>query len=213
MAEWLMLQLHWAAIGLLTPAVPVLHNVTVYKTVVKTTNVLRDSGPNWAEIATAVATCVLAFGAFAALRQIGEAKRSRHTEAAARMSSRWEADEYVDARDKIESYADDQDLRDAFLQSMSSRSVDRHLFLRELSFLEELGAMEKLGAISLRWVEETMGDLVLDRWDLWWPSIDALRAQQEDVYGNFQLLTEKLRGQSLTRRQRASRWLVKQLTY
>ena len=74
--------------------------------------------------------------------------------------------------------------------------------------------MEKMGAISLRWIDETMRDQVLDRWNLWKASIDALQERQNsNIYKNFKLLTEKLNGEALTRRQRLSRWIVKRLSY
>ncbi len=173
-------------------------------------------GPNWAEIVTAVATGVIALGLFVGLFQLREARRTRHTEAAARMSSRWESRELVEARNKIDKYESDVALRDGLLSAMRSRSEERELLLRELSFFEELGAMEKLGAISLRWVDETMRDLVVARWSLWERTIDALRGenpQEKGVYANFETLVAHLRGQHLTLRQRASRWLAAQLSY
>jgi len=122
---------------------------------------------NWAGGVTAWATVAIALGAIVALFQLREAKKTRHTEAAAGMSSRWETDEYVDARKEIDKYEDSMAIRDALIFYMKERSPERHLLLRELSFFEELGAMEKMGATSLRWINETMRDLVLARWTFW----------------------------------------------
>jgi hypothetical protein len=173
-------------------------------------------GPNWAEIVTAIATAILAVGAAAALFQLREAKRTRHTEAAARMSSRWEAEPYVEARTIIDGFVDDKALRDFLLGAMATRSPARHPLLRELSFLEELGAMEKLGAISLRWVDETMRSLVVARWKLWEATVLELRRDipaEQWPYKSFELLAKQLQGEALNRRQRLSRWLCRQLTY
>jgi hypothetical protein len=173
------------------------------------------SGPVWPGIVTAVATGVIAIGVGLALFQLMEVKRSRRTETAARMSSRWEMPDYVEARIQIDSYADNLALREALLESIKNRTRDRHLLLRELSFFEELGAMEKMGAINLQWIEETMKDLVLARWDLWEATVVALRAdspKDQSIYGNFQLLVDKLQGKRLTRRQRLRRWLTGRLT-
>jgi hypothetical protein len=172
---------------------------------------------DWPAWITAVATGLLALGASIALFQLREARRTRHTGAAARMSSRWDSQEYIEARKHIDAYEDTMALRDAFALAMTDRTSDeRYVFLRELGFFEELGAMEKLGAISLRWIDETMHDLVLDRWELWHPSIEELRKdlpQEEGVYKNFELLIGKLGGNNLPRRKRLARWLIKQLDY
>jgi hypothetical protein len=165
---------------------------------------------------TAIATGLLVIGALIALFQLREARRTRHTEAAARMSSRWESSEYVEARVRIDQFLDDKQLRDALLIAMKNRSPDRHLLLRELSFFEELGAMEKLGAISLRWIDETMKDLVVARWALWESTITELRvgkAPEHWPYKNFELLKRQLSGEGLTARQRLARRLCQQLSY
>jgi hypothetical protein len=174
-------------------------------------------GPDWAEIVTAVATALLSAAGLVALFQLRESRLTRHTEAAARASSRWEDQAYVEAREQIDTYTDNQALRDALVLSMTNRTPDRHPLLRELSFFEELGAMEKLGAISLHWLDETMRDLVIERWKLWEPSIQELRKDLDPKdwpYKNFEFLKRQLTEEvRLSTRRRFSRWAIKRLDY
>jgi len=177
---------------------------------------ILDSGGGWAIELTAVSTAVLAVGALFALFQIREAKRTRHTEAAARMLSRWDTTEYVATRIEIDKFESDMDLRDAVILGMRNRTPERYILLRELGFLEELGAMEKLGATSLRWIEETMKDLVLVRWKLWEPTINGLAEEfpdEPDIYQNFRSLADRLNGKNLKWTKRLARWMSKQISY
>jgi hypothetical protein len=160
--------------------------------------VSASGGTHWAAGITALATAALAVGAIFAYGQFRETKSARHAEAASRMTSRWEAQEYVDARIAIGKFMDNQELRDAFIQFKKDSDDRLYPLLRELNFLEELGALEKMGATSLQWIEETMKDQVLDRWQLWRPTIEALNEGKKGnnrVYKNFELLQKKLREQ------------------
>ena len=59
-------------------------------------------------------------------------RRTRHTEAAARMSSRWDSQEYIEARKHIDAYEDTMALRDTFALAMTDRTSDeRYVFLRD----------------------------------------------------------------------------------
>jgi hypothetical protein len=68
------------------------------------------------------------------------------------------------------------------------------------------------------WINETLGAQVLDRWELWRPTIEALNRgktpdAQDRVYRNFELLNKRLRGEKLRFRQKLSRWIIRQLPY
>lgn len=161
---------------------------------------------------TAGATVVLAFGVFLAGLQLREARMARITEAAADVSRRWDEDALTDARNAIETYEDDVALRNAVFSAIREEpegtGVDVNLLLREPNFFDDLGLQELLGGVTLQWIELTMKDIVLSRWDLWYLTVEAFRQEEPTdppVYGNFQRLAEKLQGQHLGRWQRLKR--------
>ncbi len=98
--------------------------------------------------------------------------------------------------------------------------VDLDLLFREPNFFDDLGAQELLSGISLQWIEFTMKDIVIDRWKLWQPTVKALRDAETSippVYGNFERLVDRLRGERLGPWERSKRaiwtWLVRRLDY
>jgi hypothetical protein len=137
---------------------------------------------------------------------------ARLTEAAAEISRRWDGDDLIAARGAIDKYASDIALRDAVFRAMDGDpEVDLGLLLREPDFFDDLGTQEVLGGLTLQWIEFTMKDIVASRWDLWSLTVDAFRdAEPSDppVYGNFEQLAKKLRGEDLGRWQRVKRRLL-----
>jgi hypothetical protein len=154
--------------------------------------------PNWAEEVTAIATVVLAIGAVAAIgaavfagQQVREARIGRQAEVAADFFRRWSEDPMVETRRLVASYGTPESLRDGFLRHVDANDVEAYVLFRELDYFEQLGAMEQHGGFDFGLVETLLGQKLVDRYELWRPSIEALGGRT--VYPNFVQLAEKMR--------------------
>ena len=154
--------------------------------------------PNWAEEVTAIATAVLAVGAVAAIgaavfagQQVREARIGRQAEVAADFFRRWSDDEMVQTRRLVATYVSAENLRDAFLRHIEANDVEAYVLYRELDYFEQLGAMEEHGGFDFGLIQTLLGPKLVERWDLWRPSIDAIGGRS--VYPNFTQLAEKMR--------------------
>jgi hypothetical protein len=154
--------------------------------------------PNWAEEVTAIATVVLAVGAIGAIgaavfagQQVREARIGRQAEVAADFFRRWSDGPMMETRRLVASYGSPESLRDAFLRHVDANDVEAYVLFRELDYFEQLGAMEEHGGFDFGVIETLLGQKLLDRFDLWSPSIDAVGGRA--AYPNFTRLAEKMR--------------------
>jgi hypothetical protein len=164
--------------------------------------------PNWAEQVTAIATAVGAVGLVSAIgatffgaQQVREAQESRQAQIAADFLRRWDEDALVETRRLVARFATREDLRDAFVGYIEANAVEAYVLYRELDYFEQLGALERVGALHFQLVELLLGQRLVDRWELWKPSIDAIG---DDVYPMFRELVEKLRARMPAHRPAAS---------
>jgi hypothetical protein len=153
---------------------------------------------NWAEQVTAVATVVLAVGALAAIgaaifagQQVREARIGRQAEVAADFFRRWSEGDLVTTRRLVASYGTAEALRDALLRHVAANDVEAYVLFRELDYFEQLGAMEHHGGFDFALIQSLLGRRLVDRWELWRPSIDALGGPA--VYPMFDRLAGKMR--------------------
>ncbi len=153
--------------------------------------------PNWAEQVTAVATAVGAVGLVSTLglvvfgaRQVREARETRQAEMAADFLRRWDEDALVETRRLVASFVDADQLRDAFVGYIAANAPEAYVLYRELDYFEQLAALEELGAFHSDLIDALLGRRLVDRWELWKPSIDAMG---ENVYPMFASLVDKLR--------------------
>jgi hypothetical protein len=153
--------------------------------------------PNWAEQVTAIATAVLAVGAVGAIgaaifagQQVREARIGRQAEVAADFFRRWSDDDMVETRRLVASYASPDALRDALLRHVAANDTEAYVLFRELDYFEQLGAMVQHGGFDFELVRLLLGHRLVDRWELWRPSIDALGGPQ--VYPLFDGLASKM---------------------
>ena len=65
------------------------------------------------------------------------------------------------------------------------------MLFRELDYFEQLGAIEEHGGFDFGLIESLLGQKLVDRFDLWAPSIDAVGGRT--AYPNFTQLAEKMR--------------------
>jgi hypothetical protein len=156
---------------------------------------------NWAEKVTAVATVVLAVGAISAIgaavfagQQVREARIGRQAGVAAEFFRRWSDGPMVESRRLVASYGSPEELRDAFLRHVVANDVEAYVLYRELDYFEQLSAIEEHGGFDFGIIETLLGEALVDRYDRWRPSIDAIDARSgRSVYPCFARLAEKMR--------------------
>ncbi|OMC32016.1 hypothetical protein A5739_11390 [Mycobacterium colombiense] len=165
-------------------------------------------GPNWAEqmtaigtVALAIATVALAYFAYRALGGLRESRQDRNLAAMMDMSRRWDDEHFREVRRKIQAYADHGPssritLRDKILELRVDNDPEYRELLTEPSFLEDLSILVDNEGIDFDIVMASLGYIVWDRWCLWQPTIEELRAvrNEESVFENFQKLAYRVKG-------------------
>ena len=154
--------------------------------------------PNWAEQVTAIATAVSALGLLSAIgavvfaaRQAREARAGRQAATAVDFIRRWNEDSLVEARHLVAQFQTPQALRDAMKRFIAENSVQAYVLYRELDYFEQLGALEKHGGVDFEMIRTLLGRRLVDRWELWQPTIDAIGGGQ--TYPMFDRLVTKMR--------------------
>lgn len=153
--------------------------------------------PNWAEQVTAIATAVGAIGLISAIgavvfaaRQAREARIGRQAATALEFFRRWDEDPLVETRRLVAQFETPEALRDATARFVTENSVNAYVLYRELDFFEQLGALEAHGGFDFELVRTLLGRRLIDRWEMWRPSIDVIGA---DAYPMFERLVTKMR--------------------
>jgi hypothetical protein len=159
---------------------------------------LAAPDPNWAEEVTAIATAVGALGLLGAIvaagfagQQVREARRASQAELGADFIRRWNEDNLVEARRLANGFESKEALRDAFGNYAARNAPETYILMRELDYFEQLGALEHEGTIDFKMIELLAGPTMLDRWDLWEPTIRNL--PRDRAYPMFEALASKLR--------------------
>ena len=154
--------------------------------------------PNWAEQVTAIATAVGAIGLVSTLgvvilasKQVREARIARQTQMAADFFRRWNEAPLEETRRLVNSFETREAFRDAFVRYIDENSVDAFVLYRELDYYEQLGALEKHGGFDFEMIRLVLGQRLIDRWELWEPSIAALGGAA--TYPMFAGLVTKMR--------------------
>jgi hypothetical protein len=154
--------------------------------------------PNWAEQVTAIATAVSAIGLLSAIgavvfagQQAREARIGRQAEVAVEFFRRWNEAPLVETRRLVARLGTKEALRDAMVQFIEDNAAEAYVLYRELDYFEQLGALERHGGFDFELVRVMLGHRLIDRWELWLPSIDAIGGPS--IYPMFQGLVEKMR--------------------
>jgi hypothetical protein len=154
--------------------------------------------PDWAEQVTAIATAVNAIGLLGALgavvfaaRQAREARTSRTAEMAVEFFRRWNDGPMTETRRLVAQFGTPAALRDALRVFMSENAAEAYVLFRELDYFEQLGALERHGAIDFELIRAMLGRRLIDRWELWEPSIDLMGGTA--AYPMFANLVTKMR--------------------
>ncbi len=154
--------------------------------------------PNWAEQVTAVATAVSAVGLLSAIGavifagvQTREARIGRQAEMAAEFFRRWSEGPLVETRRLVAEFETRGALRDALMRFIAENSIEAYVLYRELDYFEQLGALEAHGGFDFELIKTLLGRRLIDRWEMWQPSIDAIGGTA--VYPMFDRLVTKIR--------------------
>jgi hypothetical protein len=153
--------------------------------------------PNWAEQVTAIATALGAIGLLSAIaavvfasQQVREARETRQAQLAADFLRRWDEDALVETRRLVATFDNPQALRIAFESYRATNAREAYVLYRELDYFEQLAALEEVGAFHFGLIETLLGQRLVDRWELWRPSIATMG---EDPYPMFRSLAAKMR--------------------
>ena len=154
------------------------------------------SGPNWAEQVTAIATAIGVIGLLATIgvaivagRQVREARHARQSQIAADFVRRWDEDALVETRRLVAQFETKEELRAAFLRFIDTNAPEAYVLYRELDYFEQIGALEEVGAMNFDLLRLLLGRRLIDRWQMWQPSIDAMPGD----YPMFRELVIKMR--------------------
>lgn len=154
--------------------------------------------PNWAEQVSAIATAVSAIAlliaigtvAFAA-QQAREARIGRQAAVAVEFFRRWDDGPLVETRRLVAGFPTPEALRDAMTRFIAENSPQAYVLYRELDYFEQLGALEAHGGFDFELIKALLGPRLIDRWELWQPSINAIGGTV--TYPMFDRLVTKLR--------------------
>jgi hypothetical protein len=155
-------------------------------------------GPNWAEQVTAIATAVGALGLLGALgaaafagQQVKEARKARESQIAADFFRRWNENALVETRRLVAIFETKEELSEAFQGFIASNADEAYVLYRELDYFEQLAALEHVGAFDFELIKLLLGRTLVDRWEMWKPSIDAMSGT--GGYPMFGALVEKMK--------------------
>ena len=65
------------------------------------------------------------------------------------------------------------------------------MFYRELDYFEQLAALEHVGAFDFELIKLLLGRTLIDRWEMWKPSIDAMKGTRG--YPMYEALVGKMK--------------------
>ena len=88
-------------------------------------------------------------------------------------------------------YKTPAELSAAFRGFVSADAYEAQVLYRELDYFEQLAALEQVGAFDFQLIKLLLGRRLIDRWEMWKPSIDAMG---DDVYPLFGALVGRMRG-------------------
>ena len=157
--------------------------------------------PDWAEQVTAIATAVNTVGILSAIalvvyagQQAREARVGRQAETAIEFFRRWSEGPMLETRRLVAEFETPEALRDALIVFVAENSAEAYVLYRELDYFEQLGALEQHGGFDFELIRAMLGRRLIDRWEMWQPSIEALGGTA--AYPMFERLVTKMRAQA-----------------
>ena len=158
--------------------------------------VAADTGPNWAEVVTAVSTAVVAFGLILTTVQLRDQRKIRSAEIVRLLAEQWDNKEMQVARSLVGQYRGNgaaalmaRDLGTA----KNAQSDDYFRFTRHLNFWEQVGMSYCDHSGGLRVVDLMFGEAIEEAWDAWKDVIPEVWGKGTDIGLNFNGLVKKIR--------------------
>lgn len=74
---------------------------------------------------------------------------------------------------------------------IAENSAETYILYWELDYFEQLGALERHGGIDFELIRTLLGLRLIERWEMWQPSIDAIGGSA--AYQMFERLVSKMR--------------------
>ena len=97
----------------------------------------------------------------------------------------------VEARRLVGRFESSEELTEALRRYVATDAPEAYVLYRELDYFEQLGALEEHGGLDFGLVRMMLGQRLVERWELWAPSIEAIGGA--DVYPMFTRLAGKMR--------------------
>ncbi len=94
------------------------------------------------------------------------------------------------SRQLVTQFATPEALSVAFQQFIADNSDEAYVLYRELDYFEQLAALEHLGHFDFELIRLLLGQSLVDRWEIWRPSIDAMG--EFNRYPLFEELAKKM---------------------
>ncbi len=190
-------ELAWAAIGLA--------RYTHYFSNSTVTYVLKDYGPNWTEVVTAVGSLLAGAGVIfvilgarstldqvkLAAQQVKEAEKVRLIALAIEMARRWDDDVIVAVRREIKPLSDQQ-FRQKYEHERDTNSDKYYEWLKLANFFEDFGALVKKDCLDIDLVDITIGNSVTFYWEKWSGPIIDERGEEDELYDNWEFLANAI---------------------
>jgi hypothetical protein len=103
---------------------------------------------------------------------------------------RWDEDALVEIRQLVNQFATQEALSVAFQRFIATNSNEAYILYRGLDYFEQLAALEHLGHFDFELIKLLLGQSLVDRWEIWKPSIDAMGGSNR--YPLFEELAKKM---------------------
>jgi hypothetical protein len=104
---------------------------------------------------------------------------------------RWNEDALAETRRLAARFKSPAELSTAFARYAKDNAREAYVLYRELDYFEQLASLERQGAFDFELIELLLGRTLIDRWEMWRPSIDAVAG--EGAYPMFRALVAKMR--------------------
>ncbi len=97
----------------------------------------------------------------------------------------------VETRRLVARFETPEALREAMTAYVARNAAEAYVLYRELDYFEQLGALEIHGGFDFELIRTLLGRRLVDRWEMWQPTIDALGGAA--AYPMFEMLATKMR--------------------
>lgn len=176
---------------------------------VPTTTAPTSSSPQTPQLlawVTAISTLILALLGSAAIWQLRQGRRARETEIIMEIGRRWDSEEMIESRSKVDLLASTGQLSSHLIDLHNKKGREYHLLMREPGYLEDLGVIYYHDGIKRDTLFNLMGLQIQDRWWVW---DEALRELGGERRADFHFAYFREMAAELSKEGRGHRWHAK----